>query len=152
MLVHIPSDSYQRSCRKSDFLFVSFQRTCDFIGELHFVSHQFLHIRARKNVTDRHGSRSWKRTTNQSNYDYIKLKYDLTIYKKEWKWFIFELRFRLNPRLQDALTLQMITKSVWNLKVFRLILEIIYFCHIFHLRPEEVMGGGLSKNLVKPWA
>ena len=35
-----------------------------------------------------------------------------------------------------------------------------YFCHMFHLRPKKVMGGwvlwgglgGLSKNLVRPWA
>jgi len=32
----------------------------------------------------------------------------------------------------------------------------IFFCHTFRLRPKKVMGGvgggGLSKNLVKPWA
>ena len=32
-----------------------------------------------------------------------------------------------------------------------------YVCHIFHLRPKKSCGwgggvGGLSKNLVKPWA
>ena len=34
--------------------------------------------------------------------------------KRNGKWFILELRFRLNLRLKDGLTLQIVTKSVWK--------------------------------------